>query len=222
MAESNTCSTFRGEQTTLLVVYYWINTVVANYLPFCSLLVMNFLIIHSIKTRRTNFIKTPRSVEGSSAQGTSNLSIINTDGNSENPINTQRIENQKSKSGPNKPSKPVSDANLITMLLLVSFSFTILSAPMYISYVVYIYVDRSASPEAFGLFVLITEITFELLNISYANNFYLYCLRDTQSPMLRARFCTTYNLVAQPEFKAKNKTVTAELRPANARTPTGP
>ena len=51
--DSNTCAAFRGEQTTLLVVYYWINTVVANYLPFCSLLVMNFLIIHSLRTRRT-------------------------------------------------------------------------------------------------------------------------------------------------------------------------
>ena len=51
---------------------------------------------------------------------------------------------------------------------------------MYINYIVYMYVDLSASPEAYGLFVLITEITFDLLNISYANNFYLYCLSGTK------------------------------------------
>ena len=177
LANSNACSCFRGEQTTLLVTYYWINTVVANYIPFCSLLIMNGLIIHCIRRRRSNFNKTARSGAGSSSgtsERTAVRSITNADGSNGASISNQSIG--KRRLGSTKTTKPVSDGNLITMLLLVSFSFLIFSAPIYVNYIVYMIVDRFASPKAYGIFAVVGQFTMILFNISYANNFYLYCL----------------------------------------------
>ena len=181
LASSNVCSSFRGEQTTLLVAYYWINTVVANYIPFCSLLIMNGLIIHSIKRRRSNFNKTSRSGAASSSgtsERTAVRSITNADGSNGASISNQNIG--KRRLGSTKKTKPVSDGNVITMLLLISFSFLICSAPMYVNYIVYMMVDRFASPKAYGLFVLLNNLTLLLINTSCANNFYLYCMSGTK------------------------------------------
>ena len=188
LTNSNSCSAFRGEQTTLLVTYYRINTVVGNYIPFCSLLIMNCLIIHSIRSRRANLANIGKNEEITCNEATQRTEVL-PDSNKEDADDDIEIQTTGSqmttrKMGSGRPAKTaVRDANLITMLLLVSFSFLICSAPVYANYIVYMFVDRFASPYAYGMFLCQAQLSMLLLNIGLGNNFFLYCLSGTKFRM---------------------------------------
>ena len=72
--------------------------------------------------------------------------------------------------------KSQSEGSLTTMLLMVSFTFVILTGPIYAFYVAYIFKNNMESAQALADYVMAGNICNQMLLTNYAINFYLYCL----------------------------------------------
>ena len=64
-------------------------------------------------------------------------------------------------------------------LLLITFSFLLLSSPIYIFYLIYLFVSPYTSPYAFAQYAEVGLSTGKLFQLNFSINFYLYCLGGT-------------------------------------------
>lgn len=68
------------------------------------------------------------------------------------------------------------ESQVIIMLLMVSFTFLILTSPLFIRYLAYQYIDQYASEERASYFHLFYSISNKMYHTNYAINFILYCI----------------------------------------------
>ena len=142
------CLAFQVERTPLVQAYYWFNLAAGSYLPFTILLVLNVLIIQALQKRRNYFDK-----DRSAESGT-----------------TSRNETVK------YDKKAKVNKSLATMLMLITFSFLILTIPYYLFYFIFLFISPFTSPKRFAIYYLVGRVTGRMFLINFAINFYLYCL----------------------------------------------
>ena len=163
------CVVLQVERTPLIQAYYWINSAVGSYIPFVILLILNLLIIKTIR-KRGKYIKTATSSGSESDEMKRHK-----------PISGSRSirSSQSTRSGSEETKdvkKAKSEKCLTRMLLLVTFSFLILTTPVYVFYLIYLFISPVSSPRAFALYSLVAHTTAKMFMMNFSINFYLYCL----------------------------------------------
>ena len=87
-----------------------------------------------------------------------------------------RNENQTVQQEKNKNT----EVQLTIMLILVSTLFVILLLPFEIREIYYSYVSKVETPKQYAVFLFIFDVTYELYNLNYGINFFLYFVSGTK------------------------------------------
>ena len=133
--------------------FFWLSYVVQFVIPFLSLLFMNSVIIHTLRTR-------------------SLLKISNNEAQAQG-----RSQSQGQGQGQNQKSKSKStETQIYLILLLVAFSFFILITPLYAFNLYVQFVDFTKSPKAFAEFYIFFQIMHKVYFTNNAINFLLYVI----------------------------------------------
>ena len=157
-ASGRTCLYFlKGMKYLSGRIYYFLNYVVGLGIPFISLLVMNCVIIYNLR-KRPKFLtnKSDSLGEGQNedqCQGQSQ-------GQSQGHRNTSRHQEKQ----------------IITMLLVVTFSFLILMIPPFSLNFYSEFVDFRSSPKLYAGFHLFAVIGPKCYHTNFGINFYLYVI----------------------------------------------
>ena len=72
------------------------------------------------------------------------------------------------------------EVQLTIMLILVSSLFVILLLPFEVREIYYSIVSKAETPKQFATFVFVLDFTYELYNLNYGINFYLYFISGTK------------------------------------------
>ena len=139
------------QSETWKIVYHWLDYVVQFVIPFVSLLSMNSVIIHTLRKRSIFIMKPGVKLDQGQSQG------------------------QGQNQGQNFKIK-TSEKQTYTILLLVAFSFFILSTPRYIFLLYDIFVDYSKTPEDYAGFYLFYNIMHKMIFTNNGINFFLYVI----------------------------------------------
>ena len=131
--------------------FFWLSYVVQFVIPFLSLLSMNSVIIHTLRTRSLFKI----SNNEAQAQGQNKSQSQN------------KSQMSKSKS---------TETQIYLILLLVAFSFFILITPLYAFNLYVQFVDFTKSPKAFAEFYIFFQIMHKMYFTNNAINFFLYVI----------------------------------------------
>ena len=131
-------------------IFYWVEIIVGFCFPCVSLLIMNSVIIHTLRKR-------------------SSLLISRTESKGQGYNEGHTSSKMKS-----------SEKQIITMLLLVTFGYLILMSPSYsmISYTAF--VDVTRSPKTYAGFRLFESIGQKTYFTNFGINFYLYVISGTK------------------------------------------
>ena len=150
--------------------YYWLSTIVHFALPFTLLLIMNSVIIHKIRNR---FPSMP-------SQKTSSDSSIR--------------ESSQGESSQNKKS----ELQVFVTLLLVTFTFLILTTPAYLFFFFVLVIDFFKTPRCFAGYFLFYNVSHKLYISNYGINFFLYVISGK-------KFRTDLRNIF-PDFKKRKRT----------------
>ena len=167
-----TCVPFQMKRTPLVDAYYWINSSLTCYIPFTILLTFNLLIIASMRNRGKYF-KKDRSTNLSSIEMTKQTVADSNTSVTEYQSKTTRATLEDVKESRIQTS-------MTRTLLLITFSFLLLSSPIHIYYLIYLFVSPYTSPDAFAQYATVGIYTSKLSQLNYAINFYIYCLGGSQ------------------------------------------
>ena len=144
--QGKTCVFYAKGLNSVLNLYYWISFIIHFALPFALLLIMNSFIIHTI-SRRSQLAVRQNSVIARQGQGQSQ-------GQTYKHVETQ----------------------IYVILLLVTFSFLILTTPGSLFILYSRYVDYTKSPKAFALFYLLSNVGQKSYYTNFGINFFLYVI----------------------------------------------
>ena len=158
-ASGRTCVYFlKGMKFLFGRIYFFVNQVVWLGLPFISLLVMNCVIIYNLR-KRSKFLTNKSDSLGEGQD--QDQSQGHSQGNSQGHRNTRHPEKQ-----------------IITMLLVVTFSFLILNIPSYFMQIYSQFVDFKSSPKLYAGFHLSSAIGTRGYYTNFGINFYLYVISE--------------------------------------------
>ena len=133
--------------------YYWLTLGINFVIPFLSLLVMNSVIIRILHKRsQSSLMQSTRSQGQGHTQG---------QGHSENTGQGQ-VKN--------------TDQQIYTMLLLVTFSYLILTTPVYIMLLYINLVNHFQSPYHYAAYILFAQVGQQTFYTNFGINFFLYVL----------------------------------------------
>ena len=152
-------------------LYFWLSFVIGFCFPFLSLLIMNCFIINTLRNRSSLLEKANVNSKGQ------------TQGQPQGQVQRSSVEN--------------SDIQIYIILLLVTFSFLVLTTLLYI-----MTVDYNASPETFAKCYLLENIG-EKMYTNCGINFFLYVLSGK-------RFRTDLITLFKCRSRINNDTVPAD------------
>ena len=155
--------------------YYWLSFVIQFGLPFVSLLIMNSVIIHTI--RKSFNIKGKR---------------------------TGNEEGQGQSEGQGKSS----EMQVYATLLLVTFSFLILTTPAYAYYLYVNFFDYTKTVYRYAGFHLLGHASQKGLHTNYAVNFFLYVIsgKKFRGDLVKLFKCNNRKLSRKMELRKKTST----------------
>ena len=133
------CIPYGSNMGTLGLTYYWLSFVINFSFPFVALLIMNSVIIHTIRTRKSFTAKS----------------------------DTER-------------QSKTSEKQMFIILLLVTFSFLILTTPAYIYFLLSAVLDINKTLKIKASFALFYSIDQKLWYSNNGINFFLYILSGTK------------------------------------------
>ena len=138
----------KGMQYLQGQLYYWLSLCVNYALPFILLLIMNSVIIHTLRRRSSLQIK--------------HESVLKESGR-----NDKHQQQTKLKS---------SETQIFAILLLVTFGFLLLTTPAYAFFLYVRFVNYHVSPQKFAEFYLFYNFAHKLFYTNYGINFFLYVI----------------------------------------------
>ena len=100
-----------------------------------------------------------------------NIIIIKTVWKSQRMRNLNRTSQDKAKG---------IEVQLTIMLILVSSLFVILLLPFEFREIYYSYVSKAETPKQYAIFIFVFDVTYELYNVNFGINFYLYFVSGTK------------------------------------------
>ena len=127
-------------------LYYWLSLLVTFAMPFVSLLIMNSVIIHTVRQRSLLKIKHKSTIR-------------------------EQVQNDS-----NKPVLKNSEIQIFAILLLVTFGFLFLTTPAFTFFMYAKVVNYHSSPESFAKFYLFYNCAHKLYYTNYGINFFLYVI----------------------------------------------
>ena len=127
-------------------LYYWLSLFVNFALPFVFLLIMNSVIIHTLRRRSMLKIQHDSSAKES-------------------------VQNDHHKS-----KLRTSETQIFAILLLVTFGFLLLTTPAYAFFLYVKFVNYHISAEKFAEFYLFYNFAHKLFYTNYGINFFLYVI----------------------------------------------
>ena len=130
-------------------LFFWVSYVVQFVIPFISLLSMNSVIIHTLRTRSLLKISNKEAKVQGQSQGQ----------------NKGQISKDKS-----------SETQIFLTLLLVAFSFFILITPLYAFVLFTQFVDFNKSTKTFAEFYIFYQVMHKMYYTNNAINFFLYVI----------------------------------------------
>ena len=138
-------------------LYYWCDQVVGLGFPFISLLIMNSVIIHTLRKRSSLLLTRSDTYD---------------EGQGQNQVQGQNQgHSSKMKS---------SEKQIIIMLLLVTFGFLVLMIPANGMTLYPVFVDFSNSPKLYAVYLLFISIGKKTFYTNYGINFYLYVISGSK------------------------------------------
>ena len=162
----NVCIPFgNSDRYQLGEVYYWLYSVVNFLFPFVSILIMNIVIIYTLRKRSTSDIAR----SGAQGQGQDQTKL------DEKYTRMKNVEKQ-----------------IFKTLLLLTFSFLILNAPGYAFIFYAMFFDYTASPGAYAEYYLMINIARHANFTNYGINFFLYVISGNKfrSDLVKLFKCT--------------------------------
>ena len=202
LSDNRTCVAV-ATKDKLSVVYNWLNIFLGSVIPFISLLSMNVVIIRTIR-KRGKYLKS----YGNADHDTTSVQEIHTDTKIELELitgNCQSEQTRAHKDNEQSARKTISktrkrtvkqirvsrDKQLTMMLLLVTFTFLLLTLPQYVRYLVAILWNYTTSPQDYANYILLVHISNKLFFLNSGCNFFLYCLsgRKFRQDLMRLFTC---------------------------------
>lgn len=92
-------------------------------------------------------------------------------------------------SGRSWKSRSSKQGQLTAMLLLVSFTFILLTLPQYIRYTLFLIIDNQKDADTYATFMLLYHVTNKLFLTNSAVNFFLYCIGGSKFRAVLKRIC---------------------------------
>ena len=146
--EGNLCYPYtKGMGYLAAKMYYWADQLFGFVFPFVALLIMNSVIIHTLR-KRSKILLTKSDKQG--------------EGQVQNQGHSSKMKN--------------SDKQTVAMLLLVTFGFLILMTLVHVISFYSEFVDFTSSPKSYAEFYLFMNIAKETFCTNSAINFYLYVI----------------------------------------------
>ena len=156
-------------------IYYWVSVLLIFAIPFILLLVMNSFIIHTLRKRSKLILKQ----EANANQG-------------------------QGQSGSHGLKLKKSDLQIYAILLLVAFSFFVLSIPAFITIMYMSNVEPGNSPESIARFHLVYNVGHKTHFTNNGINFFLYVISgekfrtDLVRLFVRKRICANVSDTTRP------------------------
>lgn len=91
------------------------------------------------------------------------------------------------------------EKQLVMMMLLVSFTFLILTSPLYIRYLLYQYIEEQKSLKSMAVFYLILHLTNKMYYTNHAVNFILYCIGGSKFRQDLKGLCKCWRVKEKPK-----------------------
>ena len=135
-----------GKQVFYGLFYYWLSVIINYIMPFILLIIMNSVIIHTLRSRPTFGVPGKYQCQGQT-QG----------------------QGQPSK-------MKSSEKHIYITLLLVSFGFLILSTPSYVFYLLQMVYNINRTPRSGAAFHLFIQMAGNMSYTNSGINFFLYVL----------------------------------------------
>ncbi len=170
LTEDGTLCVIIGQKSVSALIYSWLSLCLGCLMPFMAILVMNTLIIITIR-KRGKYLRKLSKGRKSSLKSSGDMIT----GSSDETPNFHQIKKDCSKN--NGISR---DTQLTIILLLVSFTLLLLTLPQYSRYIAYMFIDDKHSAASYATYVFIYNLTNKLYFTNNACNFYLYCLGSNQ------------------------------------------
>ena len=139
-------------------LYYWLTFTLVSVIPFVSLIIMNSVIIKTLHQRsRSKLTETFRPED-----------------QNQGPFQGQD-QGQNNVQGQTNLSKHT-EGQIYTMLFLVSFSYLILTTPMFAFFLYNKLIDFLQSPYHFAVFTMFFQAAEKAFYTNFGINFFLYVL----------------------------------------------
>ncbi len=162
------CVALADDNDYSTLVYAWCYFIIVSFLPCVGILIMNTIIICTLKRRR-QFLNQRRSKAREMNEVTSGSKYQDSEGEEKKSerISTCLMHRRSAR-----------ERQMTFVLLLVSFAVLLLTEPQYIRRIVYLILDQEAvsTPRSQASFILVHAITQKLFYTNNALNFYLYIL----------------------------------------------
>ena len=174
--------------SALSFVFPWITVVVGFVVPFVSLTSMNAVIIMAIRNRRRHMARYAPERPRDTAE-TIEMSESGTGSNQDPPQNQSGTgsnqdpqQNQSRDTKQQSHPKPMTsrDRNAIVTLLLVSFTFLLLSTPHFVKVALFSVTNGTSTLSRQADYSLLFQVSRKLYFTNNACNFFLYCLSGTK------------------------------------------
>ena len=176
------CVAFQGKRSSIETAYYYLNLIVTCFIPSSFLLTCNVLIILTLKHRGKYFKKDTSSTDPSKPVSQDTVLESNIDGHvsviSHSTTEVSSASNKLDSTNTEKRQKSL--ISLCIMLLTVSFMYILLTSPLFIFYIIYMFKSYLASPEAYATFNLILVNMYTIFQTNQCINFYVYCLAGSK------------------------------------------
>lgn len=155
--EGRTCQSL-AVKSPLVEIYSWFLLFTSSFVPFTIILILNTLIIKTLKQRNALF------------------KILQEHSYNHSSVDQKDISHV---SGPQQHQKYI-DTSLIVMLLGVTFTFLTLTSPFYIRSALFQLIDLKQTPKSYALYMFIFQLSNKLFFTNCGVNFFLYCLAGSK------------------------------------------
>ena len=161
--ESRLCISI-ARQDTLSQSYGWVTLTLTSFTPFLVLLTLNTLIIRAVKqSRQQQKQMTNASTKEPREKSTKRQS-------SKDGVSGESMESREKTARRNRENQ------LVTMLLLATFMFLVLTLPYVLRNATASLWNYEGNPELYAGYTLVVQLSAMLYFTNNAVNFYLYCL----------------------------------------------
>ena len=182
-----------------------VNLVVLPIIPFFVILIMNIIILRTVYKSQSFHQKNKKAGDDTEMNGVRQ--------NGKGSESNARKDNAQQEREKLERSR---NHQLTIMMLLVSFAYLIIILPISLRVLAYAFIDITASPKTYAVYVLLYSAINLLLFTNNAINFYLYCISGSK---FRSDLKKIFGCCQGPQeemgLSTSSNTITSDIRAEN-------